>query len=79
MEDVSKMKLLPKTHFRSLKGAGGRHRKVKEYEFKSRHLRVYAIQDSRGKLLVIGGFKNRQEKDLVKFRKLKDRYLDSCL
>lgn len=49
---------------------------IKEYEFKTKNLRVYAIKTKDGKVIVLGGYKNRQKKDLKKFRSLKKRYLD---
>ena len=52
---------------------------VKEYEFKSKHLRVYAIQQINGKIIVLGGFKNNQKEDINKFRSLKKQYLDSLV
>ena len=48
---------------------------VKEYEFKSRYLRSYAIKTSKGKIVVLCGYKNRQKKDIRTFRSLKKRYL----
>lgn len=48
---------------------------VKEYEFKSKHLRVYAIKQKNGKIIVLGGFKKNQKKDLKKFRNIKIQYL----
>ncbi len=50
---------------------------VKEYEFRTKHLRVYAIKKKNGKIIVLGGYKNRQPKDLRKFRSIKKRYLNA--
>ena len=50
--------------------------RVKEYEFKDGALRVYAIAKPEGKIIVMGGYKNRQKKDFKKFRSLKERYLE---
>jgi putative component of toxin-antitoxin plasmid stabilization module len=50
---------------------------VKEYEFKSKHLRIYAIKKDNGKIIVLGGFKNTQKQDFKRFRSLKKQYLDS--
>lgn len=49
---------------------------VKEYEIKTRHLRIYLIKKVDGKIIVLGGYKNRQKKDIRKFRSIKSRYLD---
>ena len=65
---------LPDTKFRELKGGKG---DVKEYEFKSRHLRVYVMQQKGGKIIVIGGYKNNQSKDILSFRSIKKQFLDS--
>ncbi|HKK59727.1 MAG TPA: hypothetical protein VJ937_09625 [Salinivirga sp.] len=72
MEDVANNKLLPNTKFKDItKGKS----KVKEYEFKTKHLRVYAIKHPDGKLIIFGGYKNQQKKDIRKFRSIKNAYL----
>ena len=43
----------------------------REYEFKSKHLRVYAIAEPGGKIVVMGGKKNTQRQDIKRFRELK--------
>lgn len=48
---------------------------VKEFEFKFGDLRVYAIKIPGGKLTILCGYKNRQKKDISKFRSLKKQYL----
>ena len=50
---------------------------MKEYEFRTKHLRVYAIHGKEGKLILLCGYKNTQEKDIRKFRSLKERYFES--
>lgn len=50
---------------------------VKEYEFKSKHLRIYAIQQPGCKIVILCGYKNSQDSDISKFRSLKQQYLDS--
>jgi len=74
MEEVANLRSLPRTKFRELKGVKG---KIKEYEFKSEHLRVYAIKQPNCKLIVMCGYKNTQDEDIKKFRSLKDRYISS--
>ena len=44
--------------------------------FKAGNLRVYAIANYGGKIIVLGGYKNRQAKDIVAFRSIKKRYLE---
>lgn len=48
---------------------------VKEYEFRSKNLRIYAIKQANGKLIILGGLKKNQSKDIAKFRLIKNRYL----
>lgn len=74
MEAVANLQSLPKDKFRELKGGKG---DVKEYEFKSKHLRVYAIHQKDGKIVVMGGYKNSQDKDIITFRALKKQYIES--
>ncbi len=50
---------------------------VKEYEFKSRNLRIYCIQQPGSKVIIFCGYKNSQDSDLKKFRGLKKQFLDS--
>lgn len=65
---------LPDTKFKDVTPAGAL---VKEYEFKSKHLRLYAIKKYNGKIIVLGGLKADQKKDFKRFRSLKVQYLDS--
>lgn len=75
MEMVANMRSLPEKKFRELKGFKG---KYKEYEFKSKHLRVYAVQHPEsGKIVVMGGYKNTQKKDINTFRSIKEKYYNS--
>lgn len=73
IEDVANNKLLPKTKFRDI--TINKKDNVKEYEFKSKHLRIYAIKATGGKIIVMGGYKNNQEKDIKRFRKIKTEYI----
>jgi putative component of toxin-antitoxin plasmid stabilization module len=72
LEYAANGNLLPKTKMRDLTPAKD---PVKEYEVKSKHLRVYFIQQSDGKLVIMGGQKNNQKKDIKKFRALKAHWL----
>ena len=65
---------LPDTKLRDITPSG---EKVKEYEFKSKHLRVYAIKKANGKLIMLGGLKTTQKGDFKRFRSLKTQYLNS--
>ena len=48
---------------------------IREFEFKSKHLRVYGITQHDGKLIILGGTKVKQKDDEVEFRRLKRLYL----
>ncbi len=74
MSFVAEIKTLPNTKFKEITPEND---SVKEYEFKSKHLRVYCIQKPNGKIIVLCGAKNEQRKDIVKFRSLKKQYLES--
>lgn len=76
MEFVANNKTLPNTKFKDITP---KKEKVKEYEFKSKHLRIYAIQQTNGKIIVLCGFKNNQKEDINKFRSLKKQYLESLI
>jgi hypothetical protein len=76
MEYIANNKTLPHTKFKDITP---KKQKIKEYEFKSKHLRIYAIQQPNGKIIVLGGFKNNQKEDINRFRLLKKQYLDSLI
>lgn len=73
MERVADGAGMPKTKFKDITPS---KEIVKEYEFKSKNLRVYAIKAKNGKIVILGGTKNRQKKDISKFRGIKKRYLE---
>lgn len=74
MNDVANLKTLPKTKFHPYnKGDAD----VREFEFKTKHLRAYAIEKPGGKIVIIGGTKANQKKDEATFRKYKDQYIKS--
>ena len=75
MEQVANLRSLPDTKFRELKGS---KEGVKEYEFKTKNLRLYVTKHPEsGKIVVMGGYKNSQKKDINSFRNLKKNYLES--
>ena len=74
MDAVANLLSLPETKFHPYSdGKDG----VREYEFKTKHLRVYAIEQKGGKIIIIGGTKANQAKDQVEFRRLKKGYIAS--
>ncbi len=49
----------------------------KEYELKTKHLRLYIFHQSRiGRVIVFLGKKTTQKKDIKKFRSIKKQYFD---
>lgn len=76
MEEMANNRTLPAGKVKKLKGSKDG---VTEYEFRTKHLRVYAIKIPNGKLVILGGYKNRQPKDIRKFRKTKEAYLKNQL
>lgn len=74
MEDVSNLKGVAENKFHFYDKAKGDYR---EFEFKSRHLRVYGITKPDGKIIILGGTKANQKKDEKEFRSIKKKYLHS--
>ncbi len=74
MEGVANGKSMPSTKFRDITPA---KESVKEYEIKTKNLRVYLTKTTDGKIVIIGGKKNTQKSDLRKFRSLKEQYIRS--
>lgn len=74
MNQIAMLKSLPSTKFHFYSdGKDG----VRECEFKTKHLRVYAIETVGGKIVILGGKKSNQKKDEVEFRRLKREYIKS--
>lgn len=74
MEDVANLKSVPPTKFHFYdEGKNG----VREFEFKSKHLRVYGITKPNGKIVITGGTKAKQKAEQGEFRRLKNLYLAS--
>lgn len=75
MDLVSNLQRLPKEKFRNITP---KKESVKEYEFKTKHLRVYAIHlENTGKVILLAGYKNSQKRDIPSFRNLKNQFLKS--
>jgi len=75
MDRVSNLMSMSSDKFRDITQ---KREKVKEYEFKTRHLRVYVIKEEQsGNIIICGGYKNTQERDIKHFRELKKEYLKS--
>ncbi|MEO6902447.1 MAG: hypothetical protein ABI315_04745 [Bacteroidia bacterium] len=51
---------------------------IKEYEIKTKHLRVYLFHDKQnGRVVVSGGKKTSQTKDITHFRNIKKAYFNN--
>jgi hypothetical protein len=76
MNLVAELRLrLPKNKFRDITPSKD---KVKEYEFKSDHLRVYAFHlEMTGKIVAYWGYKNNQSKDMRRFRSIKKSFIET--
>jgi putative component of toxin-antitoxin plasmid stabilization module len=74
MNDIANLRMLPKEKFRDITP---KKQTIKEYEIKTKDLRVYFIKDELGNLVLIGGKKNSQPEDIKRFRAIKKAYLNS--
>ncbi len=74
LRDIAECRLLPKEKFRDITP---KKEMVKEYEIKTRHLRVYLFyEEQTGKVIVSGGKKTTQVKDINHFRRIKEAYFN---
>lgn len=73
VEYASNGNSLPETKMRKYGGADG----CTEYEFKSDHLRLWAIQHPGKKIIILGGYKCSQLADERRFRALKKQFIAS--
>lgn len=74
MNEVANLKSLPDSKFHPYNKGDA---ETREFEFKTKHLRAYAIEQPGGKIVVIGGTKANQSKDQSTFRKYKKQYIES--
>jgi hypothetical protein len=63
---------LPSTKFNNIKD--GKYHGV-FWEFKTKHLRVYTVCVDKRQVVVIGGTKNSQEKDIERFKKISIEFI----
>ncbi len=72
LEDVSQMRSLPSKKFKDITP---KNEINKEYEIKTQNLRIYLTHLTKtGKIIIFGGQKNKQAKDIRQFRKVKKDY-----
>ena len=48
-----------------------------DFEFKHGDLRLYGVKITNGKIIFLGGYKNRQNKNLKRLRSLKKQYFET--
>ena len=74
LQNVADLITLPKKKWRNITP-----KKVaaKEFEAKSSNLRVYCFKIKSGYVIVDGGQKNKQKSDILRFRKIKNKYFKS--
>ncbi len=73
LAEMAEGKLLPEKKFRNITRIGD---PVKEYELKTRNLRVYLFhEENTGRIIVTGGKKSEQQKTIKYFRNIKLQYL----
>lgn len=74
MNDIANLRMLPKEKFRDITPG---KQTIREYEIKTKDLRVYLIKDESGNVVLMGGKKNSQPEDIKRFRGIKKAYLSS--
>ncbi len=75
LQEMAELKSLPDTKFKDITPE---KEKVKEYEVKTKHLRVYLFHDvPNGRVIVCAGKKTSQKKDIKHFREVKKRYIEN--
>lgn len=75
MHEVANLKSVPDTKYHFYDKNKKRKDGIREFEFKSKHLRVYGITQPKGKIIITGGTKAKQKDDQNEFRRLKNLYL----
>jgi len=74
MQQVSDLKTLPIEKYKDITPTNDL---IKEYEIKTRHLRIHMFHERlSGRVIVLGGKKTSQKKDIVQFRAIKKNFLN---
>ena len=74
MESVAMDFKLPEKKYKNITPRG---EKLNEYEVKTKDLRIYMFRNPSGAIVILGGKKSSQPRDINKFRNLKREYIDS--
>ncbi len=73
MHEIADLKSLPKNKFKDITQ---KKDNIKEYEIKTKHLRVYLFHEKNtGRVIVCGWKKGTQQADIKHFRNIKKEYL----
>ncbi len=74
MQQLADLKTMPVEKHRDITP---KNESVKEYEIKTKHLRVYMFHEKdTGRVIVLGGKKGTQESDIKRFRNIKKVYFN---
>ncbi|NLO02338.1 MAG: hypothetical protein GX126_08490 [Bacteroidales bacterium] len=77
MHEIAELKSLPKNKFRDITP---KKDNIKEYEIKTKHLRVYLFHEKNtGRVIVCGGKKGTPQSNIKHFRNIKKEYLKQKL
>jgi len=77
MHELADLKTLPENKYRNITP---KKENNKEYEIKTKHLRVYLFHDrNTGHIIVCGGVKGTQRSDIKHFRNIKKEYFKQKL
>ncbi|MCF0236777.1 MAG: hypothetical protein HUK09_08890 [Bacteroidaceae bacterium] len=71
MNVIACNRLLPPTKFKSIKDNDLKGL----YEFKHKHIRVYALMKKPDIIIILGGYKSNQKGDIKRFKQIVDNYL----
>jgi hypothetical protein len=74
MDSVANLKYIPKNRYRELKGRK-KSDKIKDFEIKKDDIRIYLFKDLAGNVVIFGGFKNNQVKDIARLRRIKNEFV----
>ena len=74
IEDLAEGLEVPKKRFKQL--IRPKKDQTPDYEIISKHLRIYLFKANCGRIIVLGGKKTTQTKDLKRFRRIKKEYIN---
>lgn len=75
LQELSEGKIMPQAKFKDITP---KNEKIREFELKTKHLRLYMFHDTdQGRIIVMGGKKTTQRTDIPRFRGIKTRYFQN--